>query len=125
MPKAPTVALPASSLSGPFHLRIDDDHMQSAADSVIAAQIIPLERDQPPDPVEAADKNIAGFVHVEFVVQADGRVRDAALIDAQPTGTFDAVVIATVLKWKFRPRIRDGRAVEWRAPQKILFTPLS
>ena len=64
-------------------------------------------------------------MHVDFIVQADGRLRDATLIEAQPTGTFDAVAIATVLKWKFKPRVLDGRAVEWRASQKIYFTPRS
>ena len=44
------------------------------------------------------------------------------MIEAQPPRVFNREAIRAILKWKFKPRVVDGIAVERRATQVIDFT---
>ncbi len=68
-------------------------------------------RTDPPYPYKAQQRNIEGIVEVKFLVGADGRISKVQIINSDPVGLFDAVVLKTVPTWKFRPGILDGRAV--------------
>jgi protein TonB len=64
---------------------------------------------------------IEGRVQVEFVVDVDGRVRDATPVASTHSGFNDAAVIA-VSKWKFRPGMKEGRKVNTRMAVPVVFT---
>ena len=49
-------------------------------------------------------------------------VKDPRVIDAKPPRLFNREAIRAILKWKFKPRVIDGVAVERRATQVIDFT---
>ena len=83
--------------------------------------IIPLVRIQPQYPRAAALDRIEGSVKMEFIVNADGTVRNARVISANPPGVFEQSAITAALKWKFKPKIVDGKAVEQRAVQELTF----
>jgi protein TonB len=44
------------------------------------------------------------------------------VIDSQPPRVFDREAIRAILRWKFKPRVVDGQAVERQATQTIDFT---
>jgi protein TonB len=83
--------------------------------------IIPLQRIAPQYPRDAARAGITGWVRLEVLVNADGTVRSAKVIEAQPKGLFDASAVAAVLRWQFKPKVVDGTPVAQRGLQRIEF----
>jgi periplasmic protein TonB len=85
------------------------------------SELIPLVRIQPQYPRNAARDRIEGYVDFEVTVNPDGTVRSARPIKAQPRGVFEAAAMQSIMKWKFKPKIVDGKAVEQKAIQRIDF----
>lgn len=83
--------------------------------------IIPLARIAPMYPRQAARDGISGYVKVEFTVNADGTVRGARVVEAKPRGVFDAAAVGAALKWKFKPKVVDGKPVDQRGVVQIDF----
>ncbi len=75
---------------------------------------VPQVRIQPDYPIQARQKGIEGWVDVQFTVGADGSVRNAVVVNAEPKRIFDRAAIQAVKGWKYNPKIEDGRAVERR-----------
>ncbi|HMN43683.1 MAG TPA: energy transducer TonB [Povalibacter sp.] len=83
--------------------------------------LLPLQRIPPQYPRDAARGGITGWVQLEVLVNADGSVRSAKVTDAKPRGIFEASAVQAVMRWKFKPKIQDGKPVEQRGSQKIEF----
>lgn len=83
--------------------------------------IVPVVVIRPMYPREAAISGIQGWVKVEFVITETGTVKNPRVIDAQPPRVFNREAIRAILKWKFKPRVVEGIAVERRATQVIDF----
>ena len=49
---------------------------------------------------------------LEFVVTETGAVRDAVVLAANPSGVFERAALKAVAKFKYKPRIVDGKPVE-------------
>ena len=84
--------------------------------------IIPVVVIRPMYPREAAISGIQGWVRVEFTITEVGTVKNPRVIDAKPPRVFNREAIRAILKWKFKPRVVEGVAVERRATQVIDFT---
>ena len=84
--------------------------------------IIPVVVIRPMYPREAAISGTQGWVKVEFIITEVGTVKDPRVIDAKPPRVFNREAVRAILKWKFKPRVVDGVAVERRATQVIDFT---
>ncbi|HLF32532.1 MAG TPA: energy transducer TonB [Xanthomonadales bacterium] len=84
--------------------------------------IIPVVVIRPMYPREAALAGIEGWVKVEFTITAIGTVQDPKVIGAEPARIFNREAIRAILKWKFKPRVVDGVAVDRRATQVIDFS---
>jgi protein TonB len=84
--------------------------------------IIPVVVIRPMYPREAAMTGTEGWVKVEFTITEVGTVKDPRVIDANPPRIFNREAIRAILKWKFKPRVVEGVAVERRATQVIDFT---
>lgn len=85
-------------------------------------EIIPVVVIRPIYPREAALSGTEGWVKVEFTITETGIVKDPSVIEAEPPRVFNREAIRAILKWKFKPRVVDGIAVERRAHQVIEFT---
>jgi protein TonB len=83
--------------------------------------IIPLQRIPPQYPRDAARNRITGWVQLEVLVNPDGSVRNARVLDAKPKGLFEAAAVQAVLRWKFKPKVVNGLPVEQKGAQKIEF----
>lgn len=90
-------------------------------DKTAEGDIIPVVVIRPMYPRDAALSGIEGWVKVEFTITAIGTVQDARVIDANPSRIFNREAIRAILKWKFKPRVVDGVAVDRRATQIIEF----
>lgn len=73
-------------------------------------------------PRRAQSRGIEGFVIVEFVVTKTGAVTNAVVVQGQPEGVFDRAALDAVAKFKYKPRVVDGVAMEVAGVQnKISF----
>lgn len=83
--------------------------------------IIPVVVIRPMYPREAAMAGIEGWVKIEFTITEEGAVKDPQIVDAQPPRVFNREALRAIRKWKFKPRVVEGAAVERRATQVIDF----
>ncbi|MFQ3194080.1 MAG: protein TonB [Colwellia sp.] len=83
---------------------------------------LPIVKVAPIYPRRAQSRGIEGYVIVEFIVTKNGSVRDAIVIKAEPEGIFDRAAMDAALKFKYKPRVVDGVAMEVAGVQnKISF----
>jgi protein TonB len=94
----------------------------SLGSAVSDAETVPLVRIQPMYPRRAAQKRIEGWVLLEFTISTKGAVKDARVIKAKPRNIFDRAALQAISKWKYKPKIVEGVAVETRGVQvKLTF----
>ncbi len=73
---------------------------------------MPLVRIEPQYPREAILKGIeSGWVQVMFDLKPDGSVMNVNIIDSSPRDIFDMAARRAILKWKYRPKMVDGKGV--------------
>ncbi len=80
-----------------------------------------ISRIPPRYPYRAERKKIEGWVKVSFIITELGTVHNAVVVDAQPKGIFDKAALQAIVKWKFKPRITNGKPKIARADQVINF----
>ena len=93
----------------------------SAGDPSAEGDVIPIVRIEPQFPREALIEGISGWVEIEFTIEADGSVSDPKITGSQPRRMFDRNAVRAIYKWKFKPRIIDGKPVPRRATQRLEF----
>ncbi len=113
--KMPKLDLSANVSGGPFLGAV------TSGDGSGYSELIPVMRIAPQYPRAAARDGISGYVVFELVINPDGTVRSAKPIKAQPRGMFEAAGNQAIMKWKFRPKVEEGKAVESRGTQQIDF----
>ncbi|MGH8139462.1 MAG: TonB family protein [Steroidobacteraceae bacterium] len=72
-------------------------------------------------PISARERGISGWVDVQFVVRPDGSVSDVIITGAEPVGIFEQAAVDAVRKWRYRPVVRNGQAVDQRARLRMKF----
>ena len=83
---------------------------------------VPIFQVPPQYPRRAAERGIEGCVVLKYVVTEVGSVRDPVVIQSIPQGIFDRAAIRAALRYKYKPLIRDGNAVEVEGvTQRITF----
>jgi len=75
-------------------------------------EAIPMVIIQPRYPRKAAMEGIEGWVKFKFTIAPDGSPKNVELIDAQPRRIFERDARRAIYKWKFKPNVVDGKAVE-------------
>lgn len=95
---SPTIELPPVSQGG-------SNFGSSDYDAVPVVQI------QPNYPISAAQNGKEGFVVVGFDIAADGSTSNVRVLDANPKRTFDAAARDAVKRWKYKPKMVDGKPV--------------
>lgn len=112
----PKLNLPTNISGGPFLGSYVGGDMGGYSD------LIPMMRIQPQYPRNAARDRIEGWVEFKITINPDGTVKSATPIKAQPRGVFESAAMQAILKWKFKPKIVDGKGVEATGIQKIEFS---
>ncbi|WFB35469.1 energy transducer TonB [Kiritimatiellota bacterium B12222] len=80
-----------------------------------------LVRVNPVYPPQARMRKIEGYVTIEFVVEADGRIEDVVVIDSKPGDIFVRSVERAIRGWRFEAGKYQGNAVASRVRQRIDF----
>ncbi len=76
-----------------------------------------ITRVAPRYPPRAQRQRIEGWVLVDFVIQADGRVDDVRVLAAEPAGVFDTEAVGSMRRWRFQPPgqpVPAQRRIEFR-----------
>ena len=73
---------------------------------------IPIFKVPPIYPRRAIERGIEGCVMLQFTVTKVGSTRDPEVLWSQPSGIFDRSAMRSALKYKYKPQIRDGEAIE-------------
>lgn len=84
-------------------------------------EAVPVLRIEPQWPRQAALAGTEGWVELAFTIRPDGSVADVVVLAAEPRRVFEQSAVNAIRKWRFKPRVVDGRAVERRATQRIEF----
>jgi protein TonB len=74
--------------------------------------VLPLVRIPPDYPPRAVENGIEGWVIVRFTITATGAVKDPVIVDAHPKGIFDDAVLRSIVRWRYSPKVEEGKAVE-------------
>lgn len=108
------IKLSASSMLG-------DAVVSKFAVQEIDTDVIPLSRVKPVYPRRAKRLRIEGEVKAEFTITLTGGVKDILIVKSEPKGVFDRAAKRSLIRWKFKPKMQDGEAVEQRALLKFTF----
>lgn len=69
----------------------------------------PIVRIEPKYPVQAARDGKEGWVRLSFTINEIGGVEDVKVIEAQPKRIFDKEARRALRKWKYKPKVVDGK----------------
>jgi len=82
----------------------------------------PVQRVAPSEyPSEARKRGIKGFVTMNLLIGASGEVERVKVLQAEPSGVFEEVALATIRKWRFEPAVYEQSPVRAWAKQTIRF----
>jgi protein TonB len=74
-------------------------------------QATPQFRVDPAYPPQASRDGVEGWVKLGFTVSASGTVTDISVIDAKPSKVFNREARRALKKWKYKPKLVDGKPV--------------
>lgn len=75
----------------------------------------------PDYPQSWRNANIVGSVVVQFTVQTDGTVSNPTVVGS-PRPELAALVLHAIMRWKFKPAVKNGTPVSVRAQQQFDFS---
>jgi len=75
-------------------------------------EYLPIVKVAPIYPRRAQTRGIEGYCIVEYTVTKSGSIRDPEAIDCSPQGIFESASVKASLKFKYKPRVVDGEAIE-------------
>lgn len=75
------------------------------------SDVVPLVRVDPDYPPRAKQRRLEGYVDIEFTIGPAGTIQNPKVIGASPRGVFEQSALRAVRRWRYNPRIVDGKAV--------------
>jgi len=75
-------------------------------------EYLPIVKVAPMYPRRAQTRGITGYCIVEYTVTTSGAIRDPRAVDCQPSGVFEKESVKAAAKFKYKPRVVDGEAIE-------------
>lgn len=75
-------------------------------------EYLPIVKVAPIYPRRAQTRGITGYCIVEYTVTTSGAIRDPVPVDCQPSGVFERASVKAAEKFKYKPRVVDGDAIE-------------
>ena len=72
----------------------------------------PIVRIEPKYPIQAARDGKEGYVILSFTINKIGGVEDVTVLEAQPKRVFNKEAKRALRKWKYKPKVVDGKAMK-------------
>ena len=89
-----------------------DVSISSTGMSAGDGEYLPIVKVAPIYPRRAQTRGISGYCIVEYTVTTSGAIRDPRAVDCEPAGVFEKASVKASLKFKYKPRVVDGEAIE-------------
>lgn len=83
-------------------------------------EYLPIVKVAPVYPNRGLARGIEGWVLVEFTVTESGTVKDAMVVEAEPERIFDRAALAAAEKFRYKPRVINGKPVEVAGVQNLI-----
>lgn len=80
--------------------------------------LTPIVTIEPQYPAVALRENKEGWVTLGFTVTRTGKVKDVKVLSSKPRHVFDRAALKALYKWKYRPEVVAGQAVE--SPDQVV-----
>ena len=122
-PETPKINIQQTEMKKPLllshlpQLELPDDFQSDSQGAYVSGQAVqnssvtPIFRMNPIYPRKAALQNIEGFVVLKFDITKTGQVDNISVMQASPPQIFNSNAIQALRKWKYKPRIENGKAV--------------
>ena len=75
-------------------------------------EYLPIVKVAPMYPRRANSRGVEGYCTVEYTVTKSGSIRDPVAVDCQPKGYFERASVKAAAKFKYKPRVIDGDAID-------------
>ena len=75
-------------------------------------QALPVVRIEPAYPRRAAMKGLEGYVVLTFDITEAGTVNNVKVLESNPRRVFDSSARRALMKWKYKPKMVDGKALK-------------
>ena len=76
----------------------------------------------PKFPAATRNRELNGWVELEFTVRADGSTGDIVVTNSYPRKVFDSSAVRAISQWRYKPVMLNGKAVDQRAAVRIRFS---
>lgn len=86
-------------------------HIGDIASTPSDGEYLPVIKVSPAYPMRALQRKLEGYVVVEFIVTSSGAVRDVVVVESS-SPIFEQAAVEAALKFKYKPRVIDGTAIE-------------
>ena len=78
---------------------------------------------QPQYPVFEDGTKPQGWVLIQFDVTTSGKVEKMKIVESRPAKLFDKVTLDSAAKWRFKPKVKDGKRVTQKNTRaRLVFT---
>lgn len=109
VPKPTTLA--ANTTVGFAIPKMDNGGLKNTLTVSSDRRATPIVRIPPQYPARALTDATEGWVAVEFTITLAGTVEDIVVVDADPERIFDNAVIRAMQRWKYQPKVVNGKPV--------------
>jgi protein TonB len=119
-PASSTTSAPATKFAG--KKPAEKSGNAGSDNNTVSSGVVELSQAKPSYPMRAKSRNIEGWAKVEFTVTASGAVANAHVVGSSPPGVFDSSALDAIMKFRFKPKMVNGKAVNGSATKKFNFT---
>ncbi len=98
-------------LGAPSEVATDLDLSIGAGLAASDGEYLPIVKVAPRYPRAALSRGLEGYVILEYTVTKSGTVRDPVVIESS-SSIFDSSAIDSAKRYKYKPRVVDGEAIE-------------
>jgi TonB family protein len=101
---------------------LDEAFIEARSTRIVSTkELVNVTTVPPRYPRRAMDRDISGWVIIEFTVTTEGTTGDIEVRQSEPERVFNKAAIEAVEQWVFQPVIYRGRAINQRAAARLSF----